>query len=83
MNYFKGKRLIWTVYFRLFCDNGQPKFTYIPKFRILYYSVHWNMWGFAIYLFGREFNFSFGKDVNHLYGGKTVQTINAKHRIEV
>lgn len=68
MRFLAGKRLVWTTYFRLFTDNGQPKFRIIPRFRRLHYSKHWGMKGFAVYLWGREFNFSFGKDKKDFYG---------------
>jgi len=67
MNFLKGKRLIWTPYFRVFCDGGQPRFTALPSFRPQYYDKYWRMTGFAVYFLGREFNFSFGKDENGLY----------------
>lgn len=31
------------------------------------YDKHWGMIGFAMYIWGREFNFSFGRDYNGLY----------------
>ena len=68
LNFLRSKRLVWTTYFRLFTDGGMPKFTYIPRIRRHYYSSYWGMYGFYIYFLGREFNFSFGKDKNYLYG---------------
>ena len=70
MSWLKGKRLFWTHYVRVFTDGGYPKFRYFPRFRRLHYATHWGMRGFAIYLFGREFNFSFGIDKNKLYEKK-------------
>jgi len=70
MRWLKGKRLFWTRYIRIYTDGGYHKFRYFPRFRRLHYSIHWGMWGFCIYLFGREFNFSFGIDKNKLYEKK-------------
>ena len=66
-SYFYGKVILWTPYFRVFCDAGMPIIRYFPRFRNLRYAKHWNMCGFALYWLGREFNFSFGKDINNLY----------------
>ena len=65
--YFYCKTIIWTTYVRIFCDGGNPIIHYFPKFRTDHHDKHWNMFGFAIYFLGREFNFSFGKDINGLY----------------
>ena len=65
--YFYGKKLVWSTYIRIFCDGGNPIIRYIPKFRRQYYATYWKLKGFVIYWLGREFNFSFGKDVNGLY----------------
>lgn len=67
MKYFAGKKLIWTKYIRIYCDNGKPKFRLYPVFRKKNYDNYWKMIGFCFYLFGREFNISIGKDINNLY----------------
>lgn len=66
-DYFYNKTIIWTPTVRIFCDGGKPIIRYIPRFRRAYYAKFWGMSGFVIYFLGREFNFSFGKDVNGLY----------------
>ena len=63
----RGKRLLWAQRVRIFCDGGWPNFYWYPRFRTAGYSSHWKMFGFAMYLWGREINFSFGKDENGLY----------------
>jgi len=65
--YFYGRKIIWTKMVRIFCDSGRPVMRYVPRFRRMHYDKHWNMYGFAMYWFGREFNFSFGEDVKGLY----------------
>jgi hypothetical protein len=65
--YFFRKRILWTSHVRIFCDGGNPIIRYFPKFRKECYAKYWNMKGFAVYWLGREFNFSFGKDINGLY----------------
>lgn len=65
---FQGKKIVWTKKFRLFCDDGNPKFNWIPLILINYYAPYWNLKGFIIVLFGREVFFTFGEDINHLYG---------------
>ena len=67
MRFLAGKRLVWTEYLRVFCDNGHPLFRILPRFRRMNYYEHWQIYGFAMYLWGREINFSFGRDVNGLY----------------
>ena len=62
-----GRRLVWSCYMRIFTDGGFPKFRWLPRFRRLHYAPYWGMYGFALYLFGREFNFSFGQDENNLF----------------
>jgi hypothetical protein len=63
----RGKRLIWTTYFRLFTCGGFPKMRYIPKFRRSHYAAYWGMRGFVVYWLSHEFNFSFGKDIHNHY----------------
>ena len=62
-----GKRLWWSKRVRIFCDGGGPVFRWRPRYRRLGYDPHWGMFGFAVYWLGREFNFSFGRDVRGLY----------------
>lgn len=62
-----GKKILWRKTIRICCDGGQPKWTWLPKWRQLYYDPYWGMYGFAIYLWGREINFIFGEDKNKLY----------------
>lgn len=64
----RGKRLLWTRYVRVFVDHGSPMFTALPRFRRLRYAQHWQMCGFAVLVWGREFSFSFGRDIHKLYG---------------
>lgn len=61
------KTIVWTRRIRIFCDGGCPKFRWMPRFRRQYYAAHWEMTGLAIYLWGREVNFSFGVDRKGLY----------------
>lgn len=63
----QGKVLIWSKYVRIFCDGGRPFFRWIPRLRLQKYAKHWGLFGFAIYIFGREVNFSFGEDKKGLY----------------
>jgi hypothetical protein len=62
-----GMKLFWRPAIRVFCDGGYPVFRWLPHFRRLHYAPYWGMCGFAVYLFGREINFSFGMDRNGLY----------------
>jgi hypothetical protein len=62
-----AKKIIWTKYIRVFCDGGNPIFRYLPRFRRAHYNPYWGMYGFAVYLFGREINFSLGEDKKGLY----------------
>lgn len=61
------KEILWKRRIRIFCDGGCPKFRWIPRFRRQHYATHWELSGFAIYLWGREVNFSFGVDRKGLY----------------
>jgi hypothetical protein len=61
------KTIMWRRRIRIFCDGGSPKFKWIPRFRCQHYATHWGLFGFAIYLWGREINFSFGVDRKGLY----------------
>jgi hypothetical protein len=61
------KTILWTRRIRIFCDGGCPNFRWMPRFRRQHYAAHWEMTGFAIYLWGREINFSFGVDRKGLY----------------
>jgi hypothetical protein len=67
MKFLKGKVFMWTTYVRVFCDESQPKFTLYPVFRKSVYSSYWGMSGFSVCFLGRQFIFSFGKDVNGLF----------------
>ena len=62
-----GKRLFWGVRLRVFCDGGYPIFRLTPRFRTMGYAPHWGMRGFCIYIFGREINFSCGRDIHNFY----------------
>ncbi len=62
-----GRKLLWKPAIRVFCDGGNPAFRWFPHFRRLHYASYWGMCGFAVHLFGREINLSFGKDRNGLY----------------
>lgn len=62
-----GKRLVWTDYIKIFCDGGHVKYRIIPHVVRAGYDKYWKMYGFRIYWLGREFNFTFGKDINKLY----------------
>ncbi len=68
-NKLQGKKLLWFKYLRIFCDGGYLKFRWFPKFRKASYDKHWGMFGFALYIFGREINFSFKEDKKGLYKG--------------
>ena len=61
------KKILWTKYCRVFCDGGEPIFKWYPVFVPHFYHKYWKMWGFKVYLFGREINFSFREDVMGLY----------------
>lgn len=63
----RGKRLVTTRKLRIFCDGGDPRWRWLPKFHKSYYDPYWGMKGFAMYLWGREVNFSFGDDIHGLY----------------
>lgn len=62
-----AKTLLWKKHIRIFCDGGQPKWFWIPRFCRNLYNPHWKMFGFMIQIFGRQIFFSFGEDVNKLY----------------
>jgi hypothetical protein len=62
-----AKKLVWTKRVRIFCDGGQPIWRWFPKFYRATYHPYWNLYGFVMYLFGREINFVFGEDINKLY----------------
>lgn len=66
-NYFYCKTILWTPYVRIFCDGGQPRIYWFPRFRCLGYHSFWGMVGFSIHFWGRQFCFSFGLDKNGLY----------------
>ena len=61
------KTIMWRRRIRILCDGGSPKFKWIPRFRRQHYATHWGLFGFAIYLWGREISFSFGVDRKGLY----------------
>lgn len=66
-DYFYAKKILWTTYVRIFCDGGRQIYRVIPEICRMSYAKHWKLWGFRLYWLGREFCFSFGKDVNGLY----------------
>lgn len=67
MNWLAGKKLVWRESIRIFTDNGQPIFRLLPRVRRIGFDKYWDLWGFAVYWLGREFNFVFGKDKKGLY----------------
>ncbi len=66
-DYFAGKRIIWTKYIKVYCDNGHPKYFIIPAIYREYFHRHWNLKGFRIVWLGREFHFVFGEVKNEFY----------------
>ena len=62
-----GKHLIWTRYFRLYCDGGYPNFYWIPRYDKYGYDKYWGMRGFCLTWMGRQFFFSFGLDKRGFY----------------
>ena len=64
---FHGRRIVWTKYFKIYYDGGSSIFEWFPRIRKQSFDPFWNLFGFAIYWFGREFNFVFGKDVNNFF----------------
>lgn len=79
MKFLCGRTIIWTKSIRIYCDGGAPKFTFLPKYRPLSFYKYWGLKGFAIYLWGREFNFSFGVDKMGLYDEYMVEHSGNKH----
>jgi hypothetical protein len=65
--------ILWTRRIRIFCDGGCPKFRWIPRLRRQHYATHWGLSGFAIYLWGREVNFSLGVDRKGFYSPRNAK----------
>lgn len=66
----RSKKIIWSNSFKLFTDGGDPNWYWFPKYRREGYDSSWEVWGFAIYWLGREFNFAFGEDKHGLFSKK-------------
>jgi hypothetical protein len=65
-----AKELLWKPKIRIFCDGGYPIFRWYPRISGNFYAPYWKMYGFRVYIWGREISFSFGEDVNGLYKNK-------------
>lgn len=62
-----NKKFIWTTHVRVFTDGGYPIVRIIPRFHCIGYAPYWHIRGFYCSWAGREFYFSFKKDINGLY----------------
>ena len=67
LNSLRGKTLYWSKYVRIFCDGGYCSLRLLPRVHRMHYDPHWNMRGFWITFLGRQFFFSFGKDIHQHY----------------
>ena len=64
---FANKYILWSKYLKIYTDNGQPIFTWVPHFTIQNFAKYWGLKGFNVQWLGRIFYFVFDNDINGYY----------------